>query len=219
MSVSRWERGQRLQAHVCIGLGNLATGSDCWLFYGQAGLNLENVRSLLQEEGRAIPRRLPVLEFIGAGPETRKRIEGAIVAIPIFPVTIRAGEGKGPAHSVLDLASPVEMLGAPKTWCPNPVETIGLHVKGRGMQPLIHDGYTVFVDRKQIADGSLHGHIVVANHDEFGLTISRYWHMGNSRVFISDSRTEGVSHSKSGWRIIGKVLWWVGREKERAARN
>lgn len=211
MSVSRWEQGHRPAAHVCIGLGNLATGEDCWLFWGEAGLSLDKVRRLLQEDGRVIRPRVPVLEFISAGSQTWKASRAALVAIPIFPVVITAGKEKGPSHGVLDLAAPVEMLGAPKAWCPNPAETIGLHVKGEGMQPLIHDGYTVIVDRSQTQEGSLHGKIVVANHDEFGLTISRYWHLGSSGVFIPDSRKYGLNQWARGWRIIGKVLWWVGR--------
>ena len=87
------------------------------------------------------------------------------------------------------------------------------------MQPLIRDGYIIFVDRKQSEDDTLHGKIVVANHDEFGLTISRYWHLGDSGVFIPDSRNDGFSQLRRGWRIIGKVLWWVGQEEQRASRN
>lgn len=111
--------------------------------------------------------------------------ETTLVAIPIFLVSITAGKESGSSHGVLDLAVPDEMLGVPKAWCPNPAETIGLHVKGESMQPLIHDGYTVFVDRKQTDEGSLDGKIVVADHDEVGLTISAVLASRQFRFFYS----------------------------------
>jgi phage repressor protein C with HTH and peptisase S24 domain len=83
------------------------------------------------------------------------------------------------------------------------------------MSPLILDGYIIAVDTSSHAVHDLVGQIVVASNIEKGLLISRLIRFDHTDVLVSDHREyESVSLIQpSGWRIVGKVLWWTGRAR------
>jgi phage repressor protein C with HTH and peptisase S24 domain len=105
------------------------------------------------------------------------------------------------------------ILAAPIAWCPNPKSMICLRVKGNSMSPLILDGYVIAVDTHDVHHEKLVGQIVVAWNVEMGLIVSRLIRFDYTDALVSDRREyESISLApEAQWRIIGKVLWWIGK--------
>ena len=105
------------------------------------------------------------------------------------------------------------ILAAPISWCPSPKSTICIRVMGNSMSPLIVDGYVIAVDTHNVDHDKFLGQIVVAWNVEKGLIVSRLIIFNHTEVMVSDQREhECISlPPKSQWRIIGKVLWWIGK--------
>jgi phage repressor protein C with HTH and peptisase S24 domain len=83
------------------------------------------------------------------------------------------------------------------------------------MSPLILDGYIIAIDTSSDTVEDLLGQIVVASNIEKGLLVSRLIRFDHTDVLVSDHREfDSVSLiGPSGWRIIGRVLWWTGKAR------
>ena len=213
MAVSRWERAvQEPPADVYIQLGNLTGDPECWYFWGRTGLHsadlmrvLPAVRSRLQKD------RLPEMRIVQAGAH-KVAAKAELVAIPLLDVTAATHGGKGDSVNLLEQARPESMMAAPKEWCPNPAYTSCLRVQGRSMMPLIHDGYIIVVDTLQTNRNKLYGEIVVAAHHIQGLVVSRLQCFDDTEVLVPENREyDSIPISTNGWRIVAKILWWIGK--------
>ena len=220
MAVSRWERGaQEPPANICIQLGNITGDPECWYFWGRAGLHsgdlmrvLPAVRSRLQKD------RLPDLQVVQAGAHRLRKKGSHLVAIPVLPVVAATHGGKGDPEVSLDQARPETVLAAPSSWCPNPAYTSCLRVRGRSMMPVLHDGYIIVVDKSQTNRRKLYGQIVVASHKEQGLIVSRLQRFDGTEVLVPDNREhDSIAISSNNWRIVAKILWWIGRAGQTAS--
>jgi SOS-response transcriptional repressor LexA len=214
MAVSRWERGvQEPPANIYIQLGNITGDPECWYFWGRAGLHsgdlmrvLPAVRSRLEKD------RLPDLRMVQAGAQRLRKRGSHLVAIPVLPVVAATHGGKGDPAVALDQARAETVLAAPSSWCPNPAYTSCLRVRGRSMMPLLHDDYIVVVDKSQTNRRKLYGQIVVAAHNEQGLIVSRLQRFDGTEVLVPENREyDSIAISSSNWRIVAKILWWIGR--------
>jgi transcriptional regulator with XRE-family HTH domain len=217
MTVSRWERGVAEPAgETYIRLGNIAGDPLCWFFWSRAGLRLSDVTRVLPEARRRFAQIKAVdATLVHAGSGKRNSLAKVdLVAIPLLPV--RAGTHGTPGDNI-DLAeiSAESVLAAPLDWCPNPVATMCLEVKGNSMSPLILDGYIIAVDTSVVEKDALVNQIVVASHKEQGLLVSRLIRFDHMDVLVSDHREYGSVPVTAGseWRIVGKVLWWTGRAR------
>jgi SOS-response transcriptional repressor LexA len=212
MAISRWERGTNPPPSALIQLGILGKQTDCWYFWGLAGLTAHDVMQVLpQTMADAAPRDVPLIERVSAGANKKQRgVASALVAIPVLPLTAAATREKGSSHHELDWAVPENLIAAPTQWCPNPAQTFCLRVKGDSMQPLLHDGYILVVDRKQNSVEALEGQMVVAHHQRLGMVVSRLFKLQGNRLLIPDNRAHDAVPFGAGWRIIGRVLWWMG---------
>jgi SOS-response transcriptional repressor LexA len=214
MAVSRWERGvQEPPANIYIQLGNLTGDPECWYFWGRAGMSSEDLMRVLPAvRSRLRKDRLPTLQVVQAGAHRAPRRQDNLVAIPVLPVVAATHGGKGDPVDALDQAHPESMLAAPSDWCPNPSHTSCLRVHGRSMMPLIHDGYIIVIDTSQTNRLKLYGQIVVAAHKEQGLIVSRLQRYDHTEVLVPENREyESTAVSTNGWRIVAKILWWIGR--------
>ena len=214
MAVSRWERGvQEPPASVYIQLGNLTGDPECWYFWGRAGLHSEDLMRVLPAvRSRLRKDRIPSLRVVRAGARVRTKRPDNLVAIPVLPVVAAAHGGKGDPEDILDHVRPESMLAAPSEWCPNPAHTSCLRVQGRSMMPLIHDGYIIVMDTSQTNRLKLYGQIVVAAHKEQGLIVSRLQRYDHTEVLVPENREyHSTAISANGWRIVAKILWWIGR--------
>jgi len=218
MGVSRWECGmQEPPSHGYIELGNLAGDPACWYFWERAGLRTEDLMRVLPSlRGRLRKTALPEFEIVtagGGGQRVEKR-KHELVAMPLLKVVAASHGEKGDATTSILRGAPIEsMIAIPKSWCPNPPTTTCLRVRGESMNPLIYDGYVIAVDSAPHDRAKLHGKIVVAWHKEKGLTVSRLRRYDHTEVLQADNpRYESVTlHGKSGWKLLGKVLWWIGK--------
>jgi SOS-response transcriptional repressor LexA len=216
MTVSRWERGLvEPSANHYIQLGNLAGKSDCWFYWRRAGLSSSNLLRLFPgtRPARARSSASPEIQAVIAGsggklPKTR------LVAIPVLEVHAGSHGEVGDDISTLDEGTADQMIAAPADWCPNPQYTKCLRVKGHSMMPLIHDGHIVAVDTSQNDIAELDGKLVIAWNERRGLSISRFRHYGDVSVLEPENRNYKsvvLGAHKHGWRIVAKVLWWIGR--------
>jgi DNA-binding transcriptional regulator YiaG len=217
MTVSRWERGVKEPSEgAYLKLGNLAGDPLCWYFWQRAGLSSADVMRVLPDANRRLQqnRAVPV-PVIHAGVRASKRTGAGFVAVPLLPVfAVTAGE-VGDSGIDLEQTLPERLLAAVSDWCPNPTFTICMRVRGNSMSPLILDGYIIAVDTSEVRHDKLLGQIVVAQHSEKGLLVSRLIRFDDTDALISDQRefdTVSVA-ARSSWRIVGRVLWWTGRAR------
>src|SRR5713101_3482149 len=219
MAVSRWERGaQEPPAKIYIQLGNLTGDPECWYFWGRAGLHSDDLTRVMPAVRSRLRReRLPDLQVVQGGSRhiashiARKK--PPLVAIPLLPVVAAAHGGKGDDPAIdLNQIRPEMILAAPSHWCPNPAYTSCLRVRGKSTMPLIHDGYIVVVDTSQSNRLKLYGQIVVVAHQEQGLIVSRLQRYDGTEVLVPENREyDSVPISTPTWRVVGRILWWIGR--------
>ena len=83
--------------------------------------------------------------------------------------------------------------------------------------PLLHNGYIIAVEKSQTNRRKLYGQIVVAAHKEQGLIVSRLQRFDNTEVLVPENREyDSISISSASWRIVAKILWWIGRPAQAA---
>jgi DNA-binding XRE family transcriptional regulator len=217
MAISRWERGvQEPPANSYIQLGNMAGDPKCWYFWGRAGLHSGDVIRVLPA---ARPSDhgffAPGLDIVtaGSGPLRVKTRRPRLVAIPMVKVHAGAHGHVGDKVFKLHELPAIDAIAAPSTWCPNPSKTTCLRVRGDSMMPLIHDNYILAVDTSESSPSKLRDKVIVAWHKNRGLTVSRLRHIEKLDVLESENRKyESISIGpKSGWKVVGKVLWWIGK--------
>jgi phage repressor protein C with HTH and peptisase S24 domain len=155
-------------------------------------------------------------EIVRAGSGAkRNRPKGApklqMVAIPLLDVQVGTIGQPGGQFADFDSAMAEEMIAAPAIWCPDPVQTNCLRVKGTSMSPLINDGDIVAVDGSQTNPEELNGKIVVAWHRVSGLSLARFIAADGVHLLESENRDYSpVTVEKDRlWQIMGKVLWWI----------
>src|SRR5438876_1097532 len=155
------------------------------------------------------------LQIVHGGAHRLPKKRGHLVAVPVLPVVAATHGGKGDPEIALEQVRPETVLAAPSSWCPNPAYTSCLRVRGRSMMPLLHDGYIIVVDKSQTYRKKLYGQIVVAAHNEQGLIVSILQRFDGTEVLVPENREhDSIAISSASWRIVAKILWWIGRASE-----
>ncbi len=216
MAVSRWETGKQEPTSRCfIQLGNIAGQPECWQFWARAGLNSSDLRQMFPPVSSGARTSTGNFEIVHAGSGVKRKRQGApklqLVAVPLLDVQAGTLGQPGGQFADLDSALAEEMIAAPAYWCPNPVQTHCLRVKGTSMSPLINDGDVVAVDSSQTNPKELNRKIVVAWHRESGLSLARFLSADGVHLLESENRDYSpitVEKDKK-WQIVGKVLWWI----------
>lgn len=214
MTISRWERGLlQPSAEHFIQLGNLGSKSDSWFFWEMAGLQASKMIDSLS--GSLHNRRLMVeapLEKAHAGASGLHPGKAPeIVGLRLLKAVIGSHGVPGDRRSSLRKIPATQIIGAPAGWCPNPSYTSLLRVKGNSMAPLIREGDILAVDSFQTERTELYGKVVVAVNEKRGISVSHLRHYDNFDVLEAESRQYEpvVLNKASGWRIMGRVLWWI----------
>jgi SOS-response transcriptional repressor LexA len=152
------------------------------------------------------------VQIANAGSRGKELSAPQLVAIPLLKIAVASHGGRGD-NSTLFHDAPVEcMIAAPKEWCPNPSATTCLRVRGNSMTPLINDGYILAVDSSQTDHSELRGKLVIAWHKDMGLMVSRLQNYDHTEVLQPESKEYEsiVVNNKRKWKILAKVLWWIG---------
>ena len=81
------------------------------------------------------------------------------------------------------------------------------------MTPLINDGYILAVDSSQTDFSELNGKVVVAWNKDMGLMVSRLQNYDHTEVLQPENKEYEsiVLNNKHKWKILAKVLWWIGK--------
>jgi hypothetical protein len=209
MTVPAGNGEQEPPADLYIQLGNLAADPECWYFWERADL----LRVLPAVRLRPNTTRLsPKLKIIHAGASQRLTRDRQLVIVPLLPVKVGANAGKGDRAPRFDQVPPEPMFAVPGEWYPNPAFTSCLGLKGDSMAPSIQHDYIIAADAPQVERSKLYGKIVIAWHKDNGVIVSRRQRFDGTELLSPDSREyEPVSLSADrSWRILGKLLWWVG---------
>ena len=82
------------------------------------------------------------------------------------------------------------------------------------MSPLLCDGYIIVIDTSVTDRSKLIDKMVVASHEEKGLTVSWLKMAAGGEALVAENAEYGcvVLNRNKGWQIIGKVIWWIGRD-------
>ncbi|MCU1341660.1 MAG: putative prophage repressor [Candidatus Acidoferrum typicum] len=215
MGISRWERGtHEPPAGIYIELGNLAGAPLCWYFWGRAGLRNEDLMRVMPKLRESINRANVInFQIASAGGGHKRPKVAQLVAVPLVKVVAASHGENGDSVPTLHDAPVETMIAAPKAWCPNPSTTTCLRVKGNSMNPLLYDGYILVVDSSQTDPSNLDGKIVIAWHKDKGLTVSRLQAYDHTEVLRAENSAYDsiVLNKKHSWKIVAKVLWWIGR--------
>lgn len=212
MTISRWERGLlQPSAEHFIQLGNLGDKTEAWFFWEKAGIQPAKMARALGGRSRKRRTDAPAVELLrsGAGERDGDNLP-QVIGVPLLK-GVAGAHGADGDHRSLRTMPVAEMVGVPASWCPNPAYTSLLRVKGRSMEPLIHQGNLIAVDSFQTERAKLYGKLVIASSHAHGLIVSRLRRYEMLEMLEAENREyESFVLSKSaGWRIVGKVLWWI----------
>jgi phage repressor protein C with HTH and peptisase S24 domain len=214
MTISRWERGLlQPSAEHLIQLGNLGNESEAWFFWEEAGIQPSKMVDALS--GKAQARRgmnAPKLEGSRAGARTPNSEKASqMIGLPLLRAVAGTHGVPGARRSSLRAIPASQVMGAPAPWCPNPGYTSLLRVKGHSMEPLIKNGDILAVDSYQTERSALYGKVVIAASEQKGLCVSRLRRYDSLDVLEGENRQHDpvVLTKASGWKIVGRVLWWI----------
>lgn len=212
MTISRWERGLlQPSAEHFIQLGNLGDKSKAWFFWEMAGIEPAKMVQALSSPSHKKRLDVPRLEMAraGAGATSPEKLPH-VVGLPLLKGFIGTHGVPGDRRSLRTIPA-ADIIGTPASWCPNPTYTSLLRVKGHSMEPLIRQGDIVAVDSYQTDRAQLYGKVVIASSNEQGLCVSRLRRYDSMEMLEAENREYDpvVLSKSSGWRVVGKVLWWI----------
>lgn len=79
------------------------------------------------------------------------------------------------------------------------------------MNPVLRHGDLVAVDTFQTERRDLNDQLVVVSNEETGLSVARLRRYDMLDVLEAESRQFDpvILNKAAGWRIVGRVLWWI----------
>jgi phage repressor protein C with HTH and peptisase S24 domain len=155
----------------------------------------------------------PDLQIAHAGSGERLFSKPQLHAIPLLPLKAAGYGDEGDKTIDFDHTAPEGLIAAPSHWAPNPAFTTCLRVKGESMAPVLCDGYIIAVDTSQTDLAKLIDKIVIAWHPVKGINVAWLKIAVGGEELVSQSakyRPIVLGRDKD-WRVIGKVIWWIGR--------
>jgi len=213
MTISRWERGLlQPSAEHFIQLGNLGNKAEGWFFWEMAGIQPAKMMEALSSTFRAKGvLDFPTLSVSRAGPGANRREQDRVVGLPLLKAVIGTHGVPGDKRTSLRTIPSSELIGAPASWCPNPDYTSLLRVKGHSMEPLIRNGDILAVDAFQTDRTQLDGKIVIVASAQTGLCVSHLRRYDGFELLEAENRNYDavVFNKANGWRVVGRVLWWI----------
>ena len=214
--VALWESGtEQPSPNFYIKLGNIAGEPSCWYFWEQAGLYSGEFMQVLPAVRLQIHQgKPPDLQVVHAGSGDRLFSKPQLHAIPLLPLKAATYGLEGDKRLDFDEVPPQGLIAAPSNWAPNPAFTSCLRVRGDSMAPVLRDGYIIVVDTSETNRKQLVDKMVVAWHPDKGITVSWLKIIDGDEALISQSAQylPVVLSRDKAWRVIGKVIWWIGRD-------
>ena len=210
MAPSRWERGvHEPPADVFLQLGKLAGKRECWYFWERAGLTRRDVTTVLE---RPAARRnnnhhkTIAVEVPKPSPATSEKL----VAVPVLSTTLPVGH-IGP-DAQIQYESVTQLVVVPRSWCPDPENNFCLVFATNRMAPMIRRDTVFGVDPASKNIDDLLGKVVLASHQDCGLTVSWLQRFGKSLVLVPENKEDAPFYiNNDDWKIEGRVMWWFSK--------
>jgi len=183
-NVSKWESGSYPPSpELFLRLSNLAPAGDDATFF------LEQAHGVSSATGKALDR-----------------IDKAYRAIPL--VAEPAGAGPGSLHESKNIEG---RLSLPHDLVTGEMACVRIH--GDSMEPLIPDRSIAAVDCFQVNAKKLEGRVIAAQNDVDGVVVKRLRNRDGRLWLVSENPMYSPVEFKKGWRIVGRVEWWIVRQK------
>lgn len=201
--VSHWEKARYLPSPMALmAIGNLAGDEREW-WYERAG-KLHSQIDVLRHDLRAHLHATDG-EYT---PRERAEREHEIISVPLLKDAAAAGEPRINYDEIEDF------LPMPRSLCPHPDSTRCVKVKGSSMLPIIRDGDIAAVDVSRREARELIGDMVAAGNPEGGVTLKWLRKSGSQYLLVPQHTSPRfnpvVLSEDKRWRIIGRVIWWIG---------
>lgn len=94
---------------------------------------------------------------------------------------------------------------------------VALRVNGDSMSPILEDGYIVVLNTHERDPSKLYGHMVAAVSPDGGVTIKWLRKTGSEPMLVPQHTSLRypivLLNHEIGWRIAGRVLFWIGKPK------
>jgi SOS-response transcriptional repressor LexA len=191
--VSQWESGKYVPSPMALMAIGKLEGADRGWWAEQAGPSF----------ARADEAVRPVAKIAKKADRT--------VGVRLFANP--AGAGRGQWSDREDVVGEVRI---PRDLCPNAEETACYRLAGDSMYPTIHDGALFAVDGGQKELRRLGGRIVAAWHNDLGGVVKRLRNHAGELWLASDNPLGDKYRLRDGWRIVGRVTWWIQTDDEGA---
>ena len=195
MAPSRWERGiNEPSSEIYMQLGKMAGNPDCWYFWQRGGISRADIDNV-------------VSGFSAGSPDpVGNAVTSSATAQPFFslPLSVHSDFASGKLEA--------EVIAVPPSWCPNPARTICVRIRENGMAPIVGEDFIVAIDTS-ITDPSQLQEALIAVVDRNDVLIVRcLTRYGETEMLIAENRRrEPIPYNSYDWRIVGKVLWWIGK--------
>ena len=202
-AVANWETNQNQPGvDILQRLVALADPPYKEFFVGQVRAKLGigiDVIQLVHDMGAAVVRQRAAAR--------KNAPRGDVVEIPL--VNVEAAAGAGLLNETEEI---IGMMTLPRQDVPNPATTKLIRITGESMLPTVPPQTLAAVDGSQRNIERLLGKIVVAFHETEGLAVKRLVRVEGRHRLASDSPGYVPLDVASGWRIVGRLVWWVKSE-------
>jgi DNA-binding XRE family transcriptional regulator len=195
MAPSRWERGiNEPSSEIYMQLGKMAGNPDCWYFWQRGGLSREDIDNVVAGFGAGSPD--PGVKSVSL-PATAQQFFSLPLAIYS---DFQAGRLEG------------ETITVPPSWCPNPDRTICARIHEDGMAPIVGEGFIVAIDTSITQSSDLQNALVAVLNLSDILMVRCLARYGEREMLIAENRRrEPIPYNSHDWKIVGKVIWWIGK--------
>ncbi len=194
-SVSNWELGQNSPSmDTLMAIASLADGEYKRFFLlqakGKSGLSIDAMQAMSE---------------ITAPTQQAAKKTRSFVDLPLVSSLAEAGAGR-----VNDTEHLEGNLSVPRSFVQNPSETTCIWIEGESMLPTLPRRTIGAVDRSQRHPSKLTGKIVAAYHETHGLVIKRLLlTVDGAHRLVSDNAVYPQYELSDGWRLVGRVVWWL----------
>ena len=195
MAPSRWERGiNEPSSEIYMQLGKMAGNPDCWYFWQRGGLSREDIDS--------------VVPGFGTGSSDVGESAAAVAPAPApRPLNISLS-----IRTDFFSREPDEVIVVPAAWCPDPERMVCVRINEDGMAPIVGQGFIVAIDTSITDPDQLQNALVAVLNRTNELIVRCLALYGQTNMLVGeDRRREAIAYKEPDWKIVGKVLWWIGK--------
>jgi DNA-binding XRE family transcriptional regulator len=195
MAPSRWERGiNEPSSDIYMQLGKMAGDPDCWYFWQRGGLSRDDINSVVPGFGAGSPD----LGTSAAAAAPTKATPTLNISLIVRPDLFSSDSE--------------EVIAVPAAWCPNPERIICVRIDEDGMAPIVGQGFIVAIDTSVSDPNELQSALIAVLNRDNELLIRCLALYGETHMLVGeDRRRAAIPYNDRDWKIVGRVLWWVGK--------